>query len=407
MTATRPPRLLIVCAAVALVQLCGVLPVQIHWADDLALYGGGNNNPLPADSTGILDALRLPTVSPTWLYGGNTGISAVLHEALWLALFLTVLCTTAGFVSRRLGGGRFVLLHYPAALFLLAPLAHFIALLVMRSPDLINATDNGDVLTTALKDAHTGTLHAALLGAAAALTALLFRTSPGTPNSSRPSGRRVLLFALATLRGDRRTLWRRIGKALLAGAAYCALFTVLSSSALSDAARATARLWCSGIDTRADICAYNLGEAALGPLPLRISTLFNPEFGTVGARYLTLFAYLAAFVVGAYVYYALDALLGPRARPLTPAGLLVRHWAGYATAAFIETAVIAINDHPGISAPSSALTRMSDAAARIMYSDAVPHILLAAPAAAAALTAVALLCRPRAIRWIPALYRLI
>ena len=60
------------------------------------------------------------------------------------------------------------------------------------------------------------------------LTALVVHTSPGAPNSSLPSGRRVVLFALATLRGERRTLWRRIGKALLAGAAYCALFTLFS-----------------------------------------------------------------------------------------------------------------------------------------------------------------------------------
>ncbi|MCX3060278.1 hypothetical protein [Streptomyces beihaiensis] len=381
-----------VCVTVTLVQICGVLPAQIHWADGL----GPGTAPLHT-----VDALRLPTVSPTWLYGGRAGIDAVAYEAFWLALFLLFLGVAASSVARRMGGGRGAPLHLPTALFLLSPLAGLAALSVTRAFRLASAADGGETLALTLRDAHVATPHLLLLGAVAALSALLARTT-GRRRRRRPSAapswsaRRVALFTLATLRGGRHTVRARIGRSLLAGAAYCALITVLSSRAATGASYAAAKLWCAdgqhGYPPWTD-CAHQLGDAALQPMTLHISPLFNYDLSALGSNLLTFFAYQVAFLYSACVHYAMDATLGPRTRKPTATALFVRHWAGYSAAAVAYAIVIAAFDHPGGMTPRTFGARVDASTAHLIDSEAVHHLLLAAPFAAGTLTGLVLLYR--------------
>lgn len=96
---SRLHRLLLpACAAVVLVHACGMLPAQIRWAHSLLSLNGALLD--------VPDALRLITVSPVRLYGNESGAAAPGREALWLVLFLTLLCAGAAALLRRLGTPR-------------------------------------------------------------------------------------------------------------------------------------------------------------------------------------------------------------------------------------------------------------------------------------------------------------
>jgi hypothetical protein len=378
-TATAAPRLrrllLPACAAVVLVHVCGTLPVQTDWA---ARFGSGGH------PDGVLDALRLITVSPVWLERAETGGAAVAQEALWLTLFLAQLCLVASLFLRRLGTPRTIPLLSVWVLPTLAPMAHLIALLLMAIPQLAAYTTGGEALAQTIQQGREGTQHALLLGLAGGLTAtvvgLVAARGPGTPTTSP---RRLLRYVAAQLRGPAPTLARRIGGALAAGLLCCLLITLFGSQQVRDAVRLPATPWCAGARVPSD-CTARIADITLAGLPVR----GNAAGTTLWSAFplIRFHAYLACFCVAAMVAYLLRTLRGLRARHSPLPLVFLRTWATYlAGSAFyggVLDAVIALhlNSTHGLAARESLVL------AHFLYSPGIDHALLTAPAAAALTT---------------------
>lgn len=392
-TAAAAPRirrlLLPACAAVVLVHVCGTLPVQTDWA---ARYGVGGH------PDGVLDALRLITVSPVRLERAETGVAAMAQEALWLTLFLAQLCLGSALFLRWLGTPRTVPLLSVWVLPTLAPMAHLIALLLTGIPRLAAYTTGGEALAQTIQQGREGTQHALLLGLAGGLTAAvagsLAARGPGTPNTSP---RRLLRYAAAQLRGPAPTLARRIGMAVAAGLLSCLLITLFDSQPVRDAVRLPATPWCAGAHVPSD-CTARIAYIALAGLPDRGDAAATALWSVFPL--IRFYAYLACFCVAMTVAYLLRTLPGLRARHSPLPLVFLRAWATYLAGSALYGAVLGAaialyrNRAHGLAARESLVL------AHFLYSPGIDHALLAAPAAAALTTLVVGLVR-RAARGRP------
>lgn len=161
-------------AGLLIAEALAVLPAQIRWADSGELW---TLRVLPYESP--LGNLRLMTVSRTLLLGERSGAPGLAHEALWCALFLGMLLSTAWAVAARIGGGDAGrrALALCLALTAFAPQAHLLALTALRLPDLLlTPSGRGTSAQELLEDAREGAAHAVLMAlfacAAVALTRL-------------------------------------------------------------------------------------------------------------------------------------------------------------------------------------------------------------------------------------------
>ncbi|MET7474647.1 hypothetical protein ABZT17_09855 [Streptomyces sp. NPDC005648] len=364
-----------------------MLPAQINWARSLLSLNGV--------FLAVPDALRLITVSPVWLYGGKTGAAALGREALWLTLFLILLCTGAAALLRRLSTPRTVPLVSVFVLPLLAPAAHLITLLLMKTPQLMSYGTQGDALAETIEQAHKGTQHALLLGVAAGVTAAvtgrLAVQGPGRPEVSR---HRFLLGTAAMARGPAGSLRRRIGMAMTSGLVCCLLLTLLDSQLVRDGAQHVAVPWCAGARFRSH-CTGEIADAVLGGLPQRSNAAGSRPWNLYSL--IRLYAYGLCFLAAAMVAYLLRTLPGLRARHSSLPLLFLRTWAAYFAGATcygtIVGAAITLRATPrGISAHGLAATE-SLVLTNFVYSGGLHHALLAAPAAAALATLAAVLIR--------------
>ncbi|MFD3652375.1 hypothetical protein [Streptomyces sp. NPDC058620] len=377
-----------VCAAVALVQVCGILPAQIDWADNLPLPPAYPGEGPPGAELGALDALRLLTVSPTWLYGEYTATQGVLHEAGWLALFLLVLCVAASAAARRMSSVPRDRLHLPVALFVLAAPASLATLLILRLPRL-TGSGSGELLAQTLQDTRVGAPHTLLLALVAAQTAAVHRiaTAPG-PGSVHP--RRVALFHLASWRGPKGSLPRRIGISAATGLACCVVFTVLDSQAALGAAQNIAGLWCLDTPDRS-YCTYRLGRAAQHTLPQHDDAMYAT--GRAVFPYARLYGYQACFLLSSAACYALLTKRGLRERAATPVALLIRTTACYTAGTVMYGAILTYGLLLTEEGGGDLATRMNMALPLLLHPAGLHHALLGAPVTAVLLTTTVILTR--------------
>lgn len=388
MTLRRSP-LVLVCLAVTLVQVGGILPAQIDWADNLLLPPVYPGFPPPGAELGPLDALRLLTVSPTWQYGEYTATQGVLHEAGWLALFLLVLCLASSAAARRMSTVPRVPLHLPVALVVVAPLASLAALLILRLPKL-TGSGSGDLLAQTLQDARVAAPHTLLLSLVAAGTFAVHRIATANgPNS--PDLRRIALFHLASWRGTAGSLHRRIGVSVATGLTCCVALTLLDSQTAADAARSMAGLWCTDSPDTAS-CTYFLGQGAQHSLPQYADTAWRPAARVV-FPYARLYAYQTCFALSAVACYALLTRRGLRTRTATPVALLIRTAACYTAGTVIYGAVLTDGVLDVGQSGGDLRTRAGAALPLLLHPVGLHHTLLGAPLAAVLVTTVVVLTR--------------
>lgn len=288
----------------------------------------------------------------------------------------------------------------------LAPLAHLIALLLTRIPQLVSYSTGGDALSATIEQAHEGTQHALLLGAAAGFTAALAGRwavrGPGTATTSR---RRLLLHAAAVARGPAGSIGRRIGSAMTTGLMCCLLLTMLDSQPAQDAVRHLAAPWCTGSQLPS-MCADQIAGVVLKGLPHRANTTATTLWNVYPL--ILLYAYLTCFSGALLVDYVLRTLAGLRARRSTLPLLFVRTWAAYLVGATLYgtvlEAAITLWTTPWGGRAHGLAARESLVFTNFLYSPGLYHSLLAAPAAAALTALAALLIRhatPRRARPTP------
>ncbi|MER5362639.1 hypothetical protein [Streptomyces sp. NPDC002785] len=391
--------------SIAVVHSIGVLPMQIRWAETVpgANLNQGNFFPaFPLDmATPFSTAARMLTVSPVWLLGDRVGTAALLREAVWLTVFVTVLCAVTSALAPRLGGQRFSAASHAVALVTLAPVVHTVTLLIVSAPQIFTETGpRGEIadmmggsqapLAQTLADARAGAPHAVWLGTVSAATVMvsaLIRRARAA--SARPSVRRVVLLTLAVLRGPASTVWRRIGETLLAAGTGYAFLRLFESDWLTVALPKVLVFFCTG-ENHTDICGDQLAEVFLRePSP--------PLIGEVEQVYAELvdsmvkpIAYAWFAIVFAGVFFVLRSLPSLRRVPVQATGLLISFWAAY-TAGTVAYAFYVV---PFGTGPSTTPGQPS-----VLYS-VLPLLLLGlhnavftAPAAALIATGVATLRR--------------
>lgn len=343
----------------------GALPQQIRWADGVGAT--------PGPATGI----RLLTVSPTMLYGDRTGMSALLHEMWWAALFLGVLLAMSWGTARaaRTRARPFVLC---VALVTFAPVANLVALALTNAARIGDQPiRRGEYVERLLLDAQSGTARAvviAVVGAcvvyfshAAYLRAHLeARASPATA-----SARHVLEM----LRGPGSTLWRRLGTGVALAAGAAVSLRLFTSDIVREALMPFARPACA-VSTFPDVCAERLTTTVFQTLPG-----YTPILDPLAFNYARLYAFQAFLVLFTLTYVLLRAAPGVTRHPLMTM-LAVWHsytWGAVAYAAVLGQAVVL--------GASSGVT-LADHLDLIVSPRGLTHALLAAPVVAVVFAAI-------------------
>ncbi|MFG2195071.1 hypothetical protein [Streptomyces sp. NPDC048639] len=345
-----------------LAEAVAVLPGQIRWADGL-----GSTTAI-ADYPGAPAALRLITVSPTLLYSERTGLDAAVHETLWAVLFLGLLLRTARAVARRTAHPSVRSLPFCLALITFAPLAHLLALILLRLPRLAFEPHRraGDMLEV-LIDAQKASAHVmflAAVGSCAAIIAALAAVRPDAP-AAQGTGQQ-----LRQILGPGHTVWRRIGVTLLLTCCALPLPKLLGSGFGEALYELSARALCAGVPEAGGgdgiaACADSLALQMTGSLPENAGGRISPVlFG-----YATVYALLGFACCFAALTLAFRVLPG---MGRGPAATFLTTCAAYATGAVAYGALLDQALLLGAGEPS-------DIGQLLVPPSALAHTLLAAP----------------------------